>query len=153
MIDGKSIIYLLPAISAVLWGLNFSIYGHLFKTLNVPTLFLYLGATYIVLALAVSCVGDAKISLLAPFETWSLGLLFCTVLLLGGTAWMITLNVVQQVSPTYAAIGEVAYPVFVPIFSYLIFRRNEFDVATIAGGFLIMLGLFIMIYFKSKATS
>ncbi len=150
--DTKSIIFMLPAISAILWGLNFSIYGHLFKTLNVPTLFFYLGATYIALSIGFSSFSETKISLFAPFSEFKLGFAFCAVLIFGAIAWMITLNVVQQVSPTYAAIGEVAYPVFVPIFAYLIFRRNEFDWPTIAGGFFIMLGLFIMIYFKSKVS-
>ena len=142
----------MPIFAALLWGLSYSIYGQVLKTISVPTLMVYVALANIGSALAFSAITGNKISLTSPFVNPELGLLLILVIISGASAWLIMLNVVKFVSPTYAAFGEVAYPLFVPIFSYLIFRRNEFDWGTILGGLLVMIGLFIMVYFKGKTS-
>jgi len=67
-------------------------------------------------------------------------------------AWLLTSTVTKHISPTYAAIGEVAYPIFVPIFAYLLFREKQWDWSTIAGGGLIFMGLFILIFSKIRGS-
>ena len=116
--DLKSAILFMPVVAAILWGLSYSIYGQVLKTISVPTLMVYVALANIGSALAFSAISGNKISLASPFVSTETALLLLLVIISGASAWMIMLNVVKFVSPTYAAFGEIAYPLFVPIFSY-----------------------------------
>ncbi len=49
---------------------------------------------------------------------------------------------------TLSGLIEISYPIFIAIFSYLLFRENQINTATIAGGILIFLGIFIIFTFN-----
>ena len=65
-------------------------------------------------------------------------------------AWLTMLVVTKNISATYAAIGEISYPIFVALFSYFFFRNRDLDWSMALGGLLIMVGSVIVITDKIK---
>ncbi len=145
-----SMIYLLPFLGAMLYGFNYAILGVVLKSMSISTFMFY--------NLIVSTVMTA---IIIWFDRATLNTSHITtdpktigLLVLGITAawcaWLITTVVIKHVNPTYAAIGEIAYPVFVPLFAWILFRDKQWDTPTIVGGGLVFLGLFIIIFSKLK---
>lgn len=52
---------------------------------------------------------------------------------------------IQGKNATLASLIEITYPLFVPIFAYLLFRQMHINASVVLGGILIMLGAGIII--------
>lgn len=145
-----SILYFLPFLGAMLYGLNYAIMGSILKSMSVATFMFY--NIIVSMAFTTGIIWfDRKNLVITQVMTEPKTI---ALLLLGITgawcAWLITTMVIKHINPTYAAIGEIAYPVFVPIFAWILFRDKQWDMATIVGGALVFAGLFVIIYSKIK---
>jgi drug/metabolite transporter (DMT)-like permease len=47
-----------------------------------------------------------------------------------------------------AGLIEISYPLFIMLFSYFLFKENQLNVSTAAGGLFIFFGIFIIYYFN-----
>ena len=72
---------------------------------------------------------------------------------IGIATWLMLQVTMQKISPTYLATGEIAYVLFVPLFSWLLFKEQTLDRYTVIAGFLILAGSAVMIYGKSVTPS
>jgi drug/metabolite transporter (DMT)-like permease len=150
-----SIYLFLPLLSATLYGLSYAILGVALKQVTFVTFVFYQMMLNIIMASCLVMWKRADLKFL-PLEFGEGGggkiLLFIVMASIAGwVAWMSSSYTMKTVNPTYAALGEIAYPIFVPLFAYLIFKDKQWDMATVVGGSIVMLGLFIMIYFKARA--
>lgn len=143
-------IYFLPFAGAMLYGLNYAILGVVLKSWSISTFMFY---NFFVSAICTAVIiwFDRANLRMDHFQTEPRVFAMMTVgLVAAWVAWFITTLVIKNVNPTYAAIGEIAYPVFVPVFAWLLFRDKQWDMATIVGGVFVFLGLGIIIYSRMK---
>ena len=151
-----SIYLFLPLLSATLYGLSYAVLGVALKQVSFATFIFYQALMNIIMASVLIYWKRADLKFLSLSEMGAgeggrILLLIILASVAGWIAWISSTYTMKTVNPTYAAIGEIAYPIFVPIFAYLIFKDKQWDMATITGGTIVMIGLFIMIYFKARA--
>lgn len=79
----------------------------------------------------------------------ALGVAATLIVTLAG--WIFSVYAIREISALYAAMGEISYPLFIPIFAALFFGgTRHFDITTIIGGLLVFLGSVILIYGRMK---
>lgn len=144
------IMYFLPILSAMMYGYYYSSLGRTLQVINIPTMFFYSSVFGLLFSGLYGLFNKQAIDLYQPFQDKTIMALMFSGLTVSWCAWLFTTSVIKNISPTYAAIGEVAYPIFVPLFAYLLFREKQWDLSTLIGGGLIFLGLFILIFVKSR---
>ena len=148
-----SIIYLLPFLGAMLYGFNYAILGSVLKSMSIGTFMFYNLIVSTFFTAAIIWFDRANLNTKQIVTEPKTIALLVAGMAAAWCAWMITTLVIKHVNPTYAAIGEIAYPVFVPLFAWLMFRDKQWDGATIIGGALVFLGLFVIVYSKARTPS
>lgn len=58
------------------------------------------------------------------------------------------LTSISAKNATLAGLIEISYPLFIAIFSYILFKENHINIGTTIGGVMIFLGVFIIYYFN-----
>lgn len=145
-----SIIYFLPFLGAMLYGFNYAILGSILKTMSIGTFMFYNLIVSTFFTAAIIWFDRANLNTKQIVTEPKTIALLVAGMAAAWCAWMITTLVIKHINPTYAAIGEIAYPVFVPLFAWLMFRDKQWDTPTIVGGTLVFLGLFIIVFNKVK---
>lgn len=145
-----SIIYVLPFLGAMLYGFNYAILGSVLKSMSIGTFMFYNLIVSTIFTAAIIWFDRANLNTKQIVTEPKTIALLVAGMAAAWCAWLITTMVIKHVNPTYAAIGEIAYPVFVPLFAWLMFRDKQWDTATIIGGALVFLGLFVIVYSKAK---
>jgi len=148
-LDIKSIAIFLPFVSACLLGINYTMNGRIYLSVSMPTWICVFSLTSLVVAVVLHFLSPLKINF-APVFLWPTSIYTVISLIAGIGTWLLMIIVVQNISASYAAIGEVSYPFFTVLFTYFIFQAKEIDVSTAIGGMLIMIGSFIVITDKIK---
>ena len=144
------LIYLFPIFSALLYGLNYTIIGRVFENYSIATYVFYSTILGLLCAGTFLAFNKDSLNIVQPFRDKNFALLMAVSVLASWGGWLFTLLAIKAVSPTFAAIAEVSYPVFVPLFAYLLFREKQWDIATLIGGAFIFTGLAIIIVSKIR---
>lgn len=132
--------FLLPLSAALLWGIYYAVSEEGLKQISVPTLMLIGGAFSVIAALLLNNFGPEKISF--EFVKSNKGLMLVATLLTVATlADLSSIYAVKNVSATFAAIGESIYPIFVPVFAYLIWQNFSITPMQIAGALIVAAGV------------
>lgn len=147
-VEFKTLILFLPILTAAIWGLSYALSGRAVENHSFIAFYIYEGTASVLMGLIAWMLVKEPGDILSPFKTE--GLYFFGALICSAIAGFFTLLVLKHVSATYAAIGEIAYPLFVPLFAWLLFREKQWDASTVIGGALIFLGLAILIYGQYK---
>ncbi len=135
----------MPIIVALLWGLYYAITEYGLDIINIPTLYMVGGIVSFGLSFFVSKSTNTPINL--DFMKSYQGIaLVALIVCISSFADLGSLFAMKNVSASYAAIGECIYPVFVPIFAYLIFQKMDFTPVQVLGGVVIMLGVGLVVY-------
>lgn len=145
-LDAKTLIFFVPLLTAAIWGLSYALAGKAVQEHSFIAFYLYEGAASMLIGAIAWMFARDPGDMLSPLRMEGDSIYFFGALLTSAIAGFLTLLVLKHVSPTYAAIGEVAYPLFVPVFAYLLFREKQWDATTVIGGALIFVGLFILIW-------
>ena len=145
----KTIAIFLPVATGILYGLNYAMNGHVLRTVSAPTWMVFWCLTGLCTATALHFFSPMKIDFGPILATGTLKYAVISVAasMLG---WIFYLFVTQNISATYAAIGEVSYPLFTALFAYLFFQSRQLDLSTALGGLLILAGSIIVITDKIK---
>ncbi len=145
-----TIIYFLPFLGAMLYGFNYAILGMVLKSMSIATFMFYNLIVSVICSLLIIWFDRDNLNT-AHFSAHprEVGMLLFAMVA-AWVAWLITTVVIKNINPTYAAIGEIAYPVFVPLFAWVLFRDKQWDTPTLAGGALVFAGLFLIIYTKAR---
>ncbi len=148
-LDAKTISIFLPVIAGCTMGLNYAMTGRFIQTISLPTWIFIFGASAIVFALSLHFLTPLKIDLV-PALTQPTFTYLAVAIIAAMCAWIAMLFVTKNISVTYAAIGEISYPFFTALFTYLIFQSRELDMPMAIGGLLILIGSVIVITDKIK---
>ena len=141
----KAAIYLyLPIIAAVFWGATYVVTEKVFQFVSVPTWLALAGISCIIVALLMPVAGFPAIDFTPVLSEQVLGWVIFG-LILARLADVSILSAIKHVNATYAAVGEISYVFFVPVFSFLIFGYRTFNFTTLIGGLVIFAGVVIVI--------
>lgn len=139
----KTIVYL-PIVAAIMWGATYVLTERIFQHVTVSTWLVVGGSASILVAFLLPLIGlpgmDFK-PLLRP-DVIGIALL---ALLVAQIANVSILASIKYINATYAAVIEICYVIFVPIFSYLIYGYRNFNMTTLVGGLIIFIGVLVVI--------
>lgn len=134
--------------ASLFWGIGYVLNGEIYKKIS---LFTYLGiASFVVCIVTLSIAyfnNSLKSDLMAI--TSSKRLLWYVI---GGILALLVAELcigssIVAKNATLAGLIEISYPIFIAIFSYILFK-SEITAPTIVGGIIIFLGIFIISYFN-----
>ncbi len=140
-----------PLCAAALYGLSYVLIERLTTQVNLTTYYLASLPIWLCFALGHGYMKNENFSFVFLKENPSVIGLIIIASLAGSLAWLFTTYSLKNISANYAAFGEISYPLFTILFTYLIFGARHFELTTIIGGLLIMLGSSIMIHGQTRA--
>jgi drug/metabolite transporter (DMT)-like permease len=137
----------LPFVAAIIWGLVYVLWEKALATVSVPTMFAVGAVLGLIIAMVMAVITKEPIDLktLSHDRMWAWVLL---ALLLAQVASYITTYVTKSNGALFSAIGEVSYPLFIPLFSLLILGTSQLTLATALGGGMIVAGAFLIVWGK-----
>lgn len=147
-----SIYAFFPIIAALSYALGYVMIERVVETLSPSTYMFYgLVASIVVLAVIHFTKLDTINLDFKSITTTNHLLIFgaSTVISIG---FLATIFATKHISSSYAAIGEISYVLFVPVFAYLIFGIKNFNMSMVLGGLLIFTGCVILISGQAKAS-
>jgi len=136
--------YSLAVISAVLWGLVYALDGKILNRISPLTLLFVHGvlSSLILLPFVFHEFAGVK-ELFTPEKRNTLSLVIFSMVL-GTIANFTVLSAIQKLSASTASIIEITYPLFVVLFSALLFGYKV-NIFVALGAVLIFLGSFVVI--------
>ena len=143
-LDIKTITVFLPVAAAILFGMNYATYGRVLQSINVQTLFVTTTLFNVAIALLIYFLFPEKVNFALLMQA-PLGAYMALGWITGITGWICSLLVMGNVSATYAAIGELSYPLFTALFAYTVYNSHELDWKMAIGGAFIMVGSIIVV--------
>jgi drug/metabolite transporter (DMT)-like permease len=135
--------------ASVLWGLTYAINEQLYKKISIIT---SLGITSLLTAIIMFLVAYqggflSREPVLIAESKQILRLMAAEKIVLILAEIFIGLSITGK-NASLAGIIEISYPVFIVLFSYLLFKESQVNLSTVAGGILIFGGIFIIYYFN-----
>lgn len=135
-------------LASILWGVSYALIGNLLKTLHTQTVILVeLGLGVLFLLPFLLGNADFRSDLRIVASDGSIGKQLLLAALVFNLANFLIVFSVRQSNAVVVSLLEITYPLFVVLFSWLIFRENHLTGRTAVGGLLIMLGV-ALIYCK-----
>ena len=135
--------------ASITWGLTYVLNEQVYKKISVVT---SLGITTFVtsIVMLVLAYGQGFLGKDIQAISRSNRLLW---LVIGETVALIVAELfigfsITNKNATLAGLIEISYPIFIAIFTYLIFRENQINWGTFVGGLLIFAGVAVVYYFK-----
>lgn len=133
-------------LASLFWGLSYVFNEQILKHVSVPTV-IAIDAAFV--ALAALCIAifsgvvrEDVASILASQRL--LWLVACGIIAAVAANFFISYSIVGK-DATSAGIVEISYPLFIALFSYLLFRESELSLVTALGGAFIFAGAAILI--------
>ena len=141
------LIYALGA--AVMWGLTYVINEQLFKKMNViSSLSITLLISAAVMVFGAYVGGFLKRDMITISHSPKLQALMIASIVIFILAEILINFSIADKNATLASLIEISYPIFVALFSYIIYRKGQMDTGTIIGGILVFAGVGMIYYFN-----
>src|SRR5258706_3251829 len=135
--------------ASVLWGLTYALNEQVYKKISVSTSLAIVSLAVFVLTLFLSySSSNLKADLTAIAGSKRLLFFVISGILTVTGAELLIASAIKANSATLAGLVEISYPIFIAIFSYVLFKESELTVSTIVGGIFIFIGLFIISFFN-----
>jgi drug/metabolite transporter (DMT)-like permease len=140
---------LLAAFASMFWGITYVLNEQIFKQLSVPTTIAIEALFFSILTIAVMAfTGNLKTDLATVSASRSL-----IWLLIAGTVAALIAELligfsINAKNATLAGLIEISYPLFIALFSYLLFSENELNTGTALGGGLVFIGIAVIYWFS-----
>lgn len=135
----------LPIIAAVLWGVCYAFMEQGLNSISVATITFLFGVGSILVSFCIPLFGGEAINF-KPLLNKELFIILIVAVLSARIADVATTYAIQNVSATYAALGEISYPLFIPLIAFLAFGHNQLSAHTVIGGLIILTGVTILVY-------
>ena len=135
--------------ASALWGISYTLSEQVYKYVSIYTtlaidLAIMAVAFFIVSMLKGVFWQDVSTVTHSPKVFW----LFAAGLVVFAFAELfIALSIVSK-NATLAGLIEISYPLFIALFSYLLFQESELNAGTALGGFLIFCGVAVVYWFS-----
>jgi drug/metabolite transporter (DMT)-like permease len=141
------IIYALSA--SLLWGLTYTLDEQIYKYVSVTTSLAVASFVTFLATIAYSyfsgvLIQDITIVALSKRALWYV--LFGVLTFLAAELF-IGFSISHK-NATLAGLIEISYPLFIAVFSYVLFREQQTSLATFIGGILIFFGVLIIYFFN-----
>ena len=130
--------------AAVLWGVSYAASGRVIQRGLDPVVFFFCYAVFAALLAGALLLAKGEL-VEVPRELRALGhdriwlLVSLTSAAIGG---LLIYFAIGEKNATLASLIEISYPFFVALFAWLFFREAQFNIAAMAGGLLIIAGVF-----------
>lgn len=141
--------WIIFAISASLfWGLSYVLNEEIYRKISIFTSLSIMSLAVFFLTLILAYVtGSLKPDLIEITTSKRLMLYLCSgTLVLLIAELFIGFSIVAK-NASLAGLIEISYPIFIILFSYILFK-NSVTIPTMIGGVVIFLGVFIIYYFN-----
>lgn len=136
--------YSLPILSALLWAVSYTFLEETLDATSVATIYLFIGISTCFIAFLLPLLGGEPISMGHLSDKRPLFILLVAIVA-AEIAGLATTLAIKNVNATYAAIGEISYPIFIPIIAWFLFQQNQVNFSTVCGGILVILGVAILL--------
>lgn len=135
-----------PFIAAALYGLGYVLVERTMESINVFT-YMVIGilATLIALVGIWYFKGEAFSFNIPEANKWPTFAIIFLAAMAPTLGWVFTVYAIKDISPLYTAFAEVSYPLFIPLFAFLLFGARHLQWQTLLGGALIMAGAAVLI--------
>ena len=137
-------LFLLPIVAAVLWGLHYLLSERVMQDINPSTFWLLAGLVQVAIAAGTFVFGAEPLQLKALWTVPNLFWLVVITILAGVIAEAATVYGIAYNGAAYAAFGELAYPLFIVLFGFLIYGQARLSPLEMLGGVLIIGGAALM---------
>ena len=134
--------------ASIFWGLSYVFSEQIYEKISVLT---SLGLTSAIVAVFSLCVSYFSNTLKSDIHTLtsSRTLMFYFA---GGAVALIAAEIfigfsISFKSATLAGLIEISYPIFIALFSYILFK-HQVTLSTIIGGIVVFIGIFIIYFFN-----
>ncbi len=135
--------------ASLFWGLTYVFNEQIYKKISIST-FLGLASLFIcIVTIAFSYFSgnfSKDLTTLASSRTLILYVGLSMIFLL--VAELFIGSSITAKNATLAGLIEISYPIFIALFSFLLFKNSQITSSTIVGGVLIFAGIFIIYYFN-----
>lgn len=149
----NSAVMFFPLALGVVYGLSYALSGYIYKQAPLGACLLLSSFISFLLWLTFSVFNGTLRSETIGKVPPHVALLIVANGALTFVAWLMASYGMKHISPTYVAAGEVSYVLFTPIMAYLIFGRKEVDAYTLVAGLMILAGVAVLIYGRTKAAT
>ena len=134
--------------ASLFWGIGYVLNEQIYKKISVSTYLALASFAVFIVTLLISYFSSNLQNDLATISS-SKKLLFYII---SGTVFLICAELcigfsIVTKNATLSGLVEISYPIFIGLFSYLLFKQ-EISNSTIIGGIVIFLGIFIIYYFN-----
>ena len=134
--------------ASLFWGIGYVLNEQIYKKISVSTYLALASFAVFIVTLLISYFSSNLQNDLATISS-SKKLLFYII---SGIVFLICAELcigfsIVTKNATLSGLVEISYPIFIGLFSYLLFKQ-EISNSTIIGGIVIFLGIFIIYYFN-----
>ncbi len=134
--------------ASLFWGMSYVLSEEIYKKISVFTSLSIMSLAVFVLAISIAYfTGNLRPDLVEIASSkklmwYILGGIFALLV----AELFIGFSIVSK-NATLAGLIEISYPIFIALFSYILFKNNV-TVPTIVGGIIIFIGIFVIYYFN-----
>ncbi|WED43264.1 DMT family transporter [Legionella cardiaca] len=130
--------------AALLWGLNYSLAEKILQSISPVTLLAFEmligGFLFFIISYFTSFRRDLALLIAEPTVLW---LTITEIIIVIAASFFIVCSI-QFKNATLAGIIELIYPLFIILFTWLLFGENHVDLSVIIGGALIFIGVLVI---------
>jgi drug/metabolite transporter (DMT)-like permease len=128
--------------AAIIWGLDYVLAERIFHSQISPSTLLGVqmaigSVVFLTISANSSMAADIEILTTSRYAAW---ILIAAIVAFIVANLLIALSIKSK-SATLAGLLEISYPIFIAIFSWLLFGDNQLNLATFLGGILIFSGV------------
>ena len=136
---------LYPLLSAAFYGLGYIFLERVVKAVPISVYWIYSSLLWLFIVIAACVFFRLPMSITPLWNNKDIFLfaVLCTVC--NSVAYFFTVVTTQKISASYAAVGEVTYPLFTIMLLFLFFGVRHFDWTLLVGAVLIVAGSFILV--------
>lgn len=136
-------------LAAMFWGFDYVFAERVLKYISIPT-FLVFQLFFATAAVAVfaSLTGQWGRGIAPVFSERGVLTMFILGVFAFAAANILIVSAIQAKNATLSGMIEISYPIFIALYSWMIFRENQMTLSTTLGGALIFGGVFVIYYFN-----
>jgi drug/metabolite transporter (DMT)-like permease len=137
-------------LSAACWGMQYILLEILFGKLEFAAAYSFLSIANGVLVALILFVIYPKQDWSQLLQSWSIFGLIALYLLFGSGAYLFNAYAIRDKNATLASLLEIAYPLFIILFTALFLRKIHLNLAGFLGALLIVGGSILVVASRSK---
>jgi drug/metabolite transporter (DMT)-like permease len=137
-------------LSAACWGMQYILLEILFGKLEFAAAYSFLSIANGVLVALILFVIHPKQDWSQLLQSWSIFGLIALYLLFGSGAYLFNAYAIRDKNATLASLLEIAYPLFIILFTALFLRKIHLNLAGFLGALLIVGGSILVVASRSK---